>query len=363
MIVVERAGFFTTVQDHGRNGYRASGLPPAGAIDSYAYLVANAMVGNNRQAALEMTLCGDSFRFECSRLVAITGADMQCRLDGELVAGWSSFVVKAGQRLEFGPAVSGCRAYLAVAGGIDVPLVMGSRSTLWRAGLGGYCGRALRSGDRLPVGRPETGVGQVGRLPGDLVEQADGQPVRLRIIPGPQADMFTAEGWQTLLSAVYLLDNNSDRMGCRLQGPAVRHRSGADVITDAMCWGAIQVPPDGQPIIAMADGQTTGGYAKIAVVFAADLGKLGQCRPGDRVCFRLGEESEAIAARQDQAARLRQAGRWAGERHGWRRLVVTVDGRDYRVEIREDFGSPAIRAEPAGRRQAGIYAVGEGDYD
>lgn len=296
MFTTINPGFFTTIQDGGRWGYQAFGMPVAGAMDRYAYRVANLLVGNKMSAAaIEMTLLGASFKFDESQLVALCGADMQAKLDGVSVPNWSSFVVQKGSELKLEYAVTGCRAYLAVRGGIDVPSVLGSRSTYTRAKVGGLEGRALQQGDVLDVGDDRETEVRPGILKAEYVPKYE-QSITLRILLGPQDNMFTAEAKATLLNNEYVITDEADRMGYRLVGPKIAHIDKADIISDALPLGAIQVPAHGMPIVMMADRQTTGGYAKIGAVICPDLFKLAQAKPGDEVCFRLCSEEEAVNA-------------------------------------------------------------------
>jgi antagonist of KipI len=304
IITVLASGFLTTVQDEGRRGYRAFGMPWAGAMDRYALAAANLLAGNPPGAAvLEMTLSGGSFRFEEAAYVALCGADMGAALEGSPTGNWVAFPVASGTTLSFGPAARGCRTYIAVLGGIDVPVVLGSRSTYTRAGVGGFGGRALAEGDVLRIG-PAPAAGQLppGRSLTDRLVPLCGGEVRLRVLPGPQEEMFASDGIDTFFSSTYTVTDRNDRMGYRLEGPAVRHKGGADILTDALAPGAVQVPGDGMPIVMMADCQTSGGYAKIGTVIGADLRLLAQSRRGDTVHFVRCTEEEAVAALREERA-------------------------------------------------------------
>lgn len=287
-IDVVRPGLFTTVQDLGREHYQRYGIAQCGAMDRLALRLGNMLVGNDeREAALEVTLVGPVLRFGDDRVVAVTGGDLGPTLNGEPVAMWRSFKVRTGDVLAFAGWRSGCRAYVAVSGGIAVPLVMGSRSTFVRAGYGGFYGRALRAGDQVPLGpMPEAAPRAAGRrLPPDTVpDYAKFRPVRF--VWGPQDDAFTSEALDALTTGRYVVSNQSDRMGYRLEGPRLAHRSGADIVSDFIAMGSIQVPGDGQPIVLMADCQMTGGYPKIGVVIGVDLPYVAQRKPGDVLMFR-----------------------------------------------------------------------------
>lgn len=312
MIEVVAAGPLTTVQDLGRPGWRAFGMPVAGAADRQALVAANLLAGNPADAAaLELTLQGGAFRFEEPAYAALAGADLRASLDGAPVRAWSAFPLRAGATLALGAATAGTRAYLAVRGGVDVPPVLGSRSTYVRARVGGHEGRKLRAGDRLPIGRAPGAPPAGPRALGPSVVPRYHGPVELRVLLGPQDDSFTARGCETLLGADFRVTDRSDRMGWRLDGPAVEHAASADIVSDALLPGAVQVPGDGRPMVMGVDAPTVGGYAKIATVIGPDLARLAQARPGAVVRFRLVAEAEAVEA-------LRR------EREAWARLAVAL---------------------------------------
>ena len=281
-ILVKSPGPLTTVQDEGRFFHQSSGIRPSGVMDAAAYEAANALVGNgNGEAALEMTFLGATLEFQSAAWIAATGADMRAKLDGAPVERYRAVRVAAGQALAFGMAMNGCRGYLAVRGGIDVPPVMGSRSTDIGAKLGGFQGRALKAGDVLPTMKEDGWTPTGLNYEPPVYESA----MAVRVIPGPQEEYFTAKGLETFFSAAYEISPNSDRMGLRLEGPEIESRSGTDIVSDGIVFGAVQVPSGGKPIVLMADHQTTGGYAKIGTVISFDLPKLAQARPGDTVRF------------------------------------------------------------------------------
>lgn len=319
MIKTTQPGLFTTVQDEGRWGYQAYGMPVAGAMDRYTCRVANLLVGNHKGAAvLEMTMLGGTFEFLNDSFISVCGADMKPKLAGTEVPNWSAFPAPAGSVLSLEYASAGCRTYLAVRGGIDVPPVMGSRSTYTRAGVGGLEGRPLKVGDILSVG----GDWWFPALPARLPEQFTAHDKReqtLRVILGPQDDMFTREGIMTLLESRYAVTNEADRMGYRLEGPRIEHAGPADIISDALPEGAVQVPAHGMPIVMMADRQTTGGYPKIATVIGPDLRLLAQGRPGDVFRFRSCSDQEAIDALRDEEQRYLDLQRFLEEQqaHAW----------------------------------------------
>ncbi len=333
-IVVVQPGLLDTVQDLGRTGFRRYGVTGSGALDDFALRAANLLVGNPEGAAgLEITLVGPRLRFEGALTAALAGADLGAELDGRRLAPWRAFRARAGSELRFAGRRQGCRAYLAVYGGIDVPPVLGSRSTWTGAGLGGLDGRPLRAGDRLPVGAPPMVASalrhrqhagdhhalHVHRLPASLAPHYAGR-VTLRVLLGPQADYFTPEALADFLAAEWRVSERSDRMGYRLSGPRLLHRERAEIISDGIAPGSVQVPPDGQPIVILRDGQTTGGYPKLATLSQADIGRLGQAVPGDGVRFEVVSPEAAGAAWAEQLGRLRRVAHAA-----WRAGDVSPD--------------------------------------
>lgn len=294
VLEVEKPGLLSTVQDLGRRAYQEFGMPVAGAVDEYALQVANILVGNApSEAALELTLAGPVLKVLKGGLIAITGADLDPKLNGQQLPMWEAVKVSAGDTIALAWARSGCRSYLALAGGIDVPSVMGSKSTYIRGEIGGIGGRALKSGDLIRSGEsPETLEHFRLRVPAGYIPHYD--PFwEVRVVPGPQDDYFTERGLHTFFNNEYRVTGESDRMGCRLEGPKIEHLAGADIISDGIPPGAVQVPGDGRPIVMLADRQTTGGYAKIATVISADLWKIAQAKPGDRLRFQAVPVEEA----------------------------------------------------------------------
>jgi antagonist of KipI len=293
---VVRPGALTTVQDLGRWGVQSQGVPVAGPMDPVSHRVANALVGNDPgSATLEVTLIGPEIEFQDARAVAVAGAEFELLLDGLPVIG-GRFEVRPGSRLRFVGRRRGARAYLAVAGGIDVPPVLGSRATHLVSRMGGLNGRALAAGDRLRLGEPPARqpLRASGALPA-IASIPDGH-ARVRVMPGPQRERFADDALDILQSGSYRIANDSDRMGYRLEGLRLPHRRGADIISDATPFGVLQVPEAGQPLLLMADRQTTGGYPKIATVITADIGMAGQLGPGDAIAFTICSRQEAISA-------------------------------------------------------------------
>ncbi len=283
-IKVVSPGLLTMVQDEGRFGYQRFGVPVAGVFDRFAARIANWLVGNEANAAvLEATFLGPSLQAECTLQAAITGGDTNATLDGQPVPHWETFTWQTGQTLNLGAVTAGARFYLAVNGGIQVPPVMGSRSTYVRAEIGGHEGRKLQKDDSLPVDAGSISFIKPCRLPMAFRPQLTGEHC-LRVVLGPQDDYFTKEAIQGFLAGEYKVAPASDRMGIRLQGPAVNPLN-PDIVSDAITYGSVQVPKDGQPIIMGPDRQTTGGYPKIATVLEHDMSRLSQAKPGDVVRF------------------------------------------------------------------------------
>ena len=278
-------GLLSTIQDLGRFGFQASGFAPTGAADSLSMKRANALVGNAPgEAVLEMMLLGVTARFRTACVIALTGADMAPKINGSEIENGTAVRIDSGDVLELSGTRDGMGCYLAVAGGFDIPLIMGSRSTGMRFGVGGFNGRKLARGDVIPLRAP------VADLPGIECRRLLSKPVFsrhivLRAVAGPQDYMFSEEELNGFFSRPYSVTNATDRMGIRLEGKPIVPKNTSDIISDGTAFGAVQVPSGGQPIILMADRQTTGGYAKIATVITADLPRAAQMRPGNTVRF------------------------------------------------------------------------------
>jgi len=277
-------GAYTTVQDKGRYGYQQMGIPVSGVLDSFAFSVANMLVGNPAGCAvLEITVMGPRLEILSKADIAITGAEMGMTLNDRPVECWKSFRVKSGDILDIHQVKNGCRAYLAVSGGIDVPDVMGSRSTYVGGNIGGYYGRSLKQGDIIKRGKKLL-LDTKRHLSSAMIPQYSSNVV-IRAVPGPQDDFFD-EGLKTLIKSEFMVSAKADRMGYRLQGPVIKHREEMpkSIISEPSVPGGIQVPADGQPIILLVE-QTVGGYTKIATVISTDLSKVAQATPGDTICF------------------------------------------------------------------------------
>jgi biotin-dependent carboxylase-like uncharacterized protein len=306
-------GVMTTVQDLGRPGYQRLGVPPSGALDHVSMRAANLLAGNPPTAAvLEIAYAGPTLAVEGdSARVAFAGATAAIDVlaaDGsgirERLRPLESTRLTAGERLLIGALTGSAVAYLALEGGLALATVLGSRATLTRAGLGGFSGRALRAGDRIPLCQPVAAEREELTLPappGQFLAQGPARPARIRVVLGPQDDHFTAGGLGTFLSASYTITRAADRMGMRLAGPPLEHsQKGCNILSDGIATGAIQVPGDAMPIVLLADRQTTGGYPKIATVISADIPRLGRMAPGDQLIF----VAIDVAAAEAAAARL-----------------------------------------------------------
>jgi len=305
VIEIVSPGTLSTVQDVGRRSHGAFGVPPSGAMDELALRIANGLVGNRDDAAaIEVTLAGPKLRFDGEATVAIAGSRFHGMLEGRPLPHGESFRVPPGASLAIGKTLEGARAVVAVAGGIDVPIVLGSRATFVRGGFGGYAGRALRAGDRLSIGAPDGFVRR--RIRERALAPYDARAT-IRVVVGPQADAFTERGWRTFLESSYVVTPRSDRMGLRLSGPAIEHAGVADLVPEGIAPGAIQVPGDGEPIVLAADRPTTGGYVKIATVIGADLWRVAQAKPGDELRFETIDVDAARALLREQQEMLRWA--------------------------------------------------------
>lgn len=312
-VLVRSAGFLTSVQDLGRPGFRQSGVSVGGALDTYAMRVANALVGNRNEAAgLEVTLGKLQLRFEDARLVAWCGGAFTVRIgDKNLPAGHAGLVAKDDDLIVTAPQ-TGARAWLAISGGLDVPPVLGSRSTDLRGNFGGYQGRALRAGDALPLGRAkklpsrkrtvsEWGAPAAWATPGRA-------PASLRIVRGTDWNRFLSRAHTSLVTRSFAVTPASDRMGARLDGPPLDRMRTTDLLSEAVAPGTLQVPPNGEPILLLGDCQTIGGYPKIAHVITADLSIAAQLWPGHQVRFHevsLMEAQRLLREREEDFARFR----------------------------------------------------------
>lgn len=286
-IRVENPGLFTTVQDEGRLGYQQFGVSPSGPMDAHAFHIANILVGNQRgEGALEATYSGPTLVFDEAEVIAITGANMNPQVNGQSIPTYAAVAVKAGDTLSMGFATAGARAYIAFAGGLDIPLVMESKATLPGKHIGGLDGRKLDKGDTIGLVSPVASLhGMTERRVRPAVYPTD--KVQLRAVPGPQDDAFSREELRKFFIQEYTVTNEFDRMGCRLEADEpMHHLVDGNIISDGIAIGSVQVPTNGQPIIMLSDRQTVGGYTKIATVVSVDLPVIAQARPGMKLTFR-----------------------------------------------------------------------------
>jgi len=348
---VIKPGLLTTVQDLGRWGYQSSGVPVAGAMDLPALRIGNAIVGNcEGAAALEVTVIGPELAVEGEGVVVFSGAELGFSVNGRHVGSWTALCVKDGDVLSFSAPVKGCRGYLCTPGGIDVPLVMGSRSTYTRAKIGGYEGRALKAGDVVEAGGDGFFSKRIdGFRPPDEILPDYSSASELFILPGLQMDAFTEDGLKTLFSSEYEVSGESDRMGCRFDGPKVQHKeAGADIVSDAIPLGAVQIPGHGLPIAMLADRQTTGGYTKVGVLTPDSIQALAQMMPKARVRFARATMEQAIeelaaakaavdAVRQLRASWISRPSCSAGAlvKKVAAEFRITVEGKSYDVKCEE----------------------------
>ena len=279
----------TTIQDRGRLGYQNSGFAPSGFIDRVASHMANVLVENDdSEAVIEFCLIGPILRFDEEVNIAVCGGDFEIIVQGRTYPANKAVHVPAGETVRIMTNTVGTYGSIAVGGGLDIPEVMGSRSTNLRCGIGGYMGRSLMAGDVIGLRNPENGKKDLSWrwVPERrLVAPGDTAITKVRVIPGPQEDMFTEEGIKTFYESSYVISNQSDRMGFRLNGPQVEAVDGYDILSDGIVNGSIQISGTGEPIVMMADRQTTGGYAKIASLINVDIPLFAQLRPGQMVQF------------------------------------------------------------------------------
>lgn len=280
---VMKAGLQTTVQDLGRHGFREFGVSPSGAMDPYSLQMGNLLVGNTLgEAGLEAPIMGPVLMALHDVTIAICGGNLTPKINKQEIPLWKSIVIKKGQILSFGELKDGTRTYISIAGGIDVPYVLNSKSTYLTGKFGGFKGRALKEGDTL-YGYPFT---RRNRFLHTKFIPNYTNPLTVRVIVGPHHEKFTSIGLETFLTKEYFISPQSNRMGYQLTGPKIEHSNTADIISDAIPLGGIQVPASGQPIILMAEHQTTGGYSRIATVISADIHRLAQAQPGTKVRFK-----------------------------------------------------------------------------
>jgi antagonist of KipI len=290
-VIIQKAGILSTIQDLGRFGYQRFGVNPNGAMDRTAVRLLNTLLGDDQNSAvLEMHFPGGEFLFDDATVFAVGGADFRPRLSGDEIPNWTSHMAKSGSVLAFAGKTCGNRAYLAVAGGFEIPKWLGSASTSLTAEIGGHKGRRLQNGDRLQCDGREIASGN--RLGPSLIPPYCSRPV-IRVTPGPEYDVLTGSSVEALFSGSFAISSDSNRMGFRLAGPSLFRLSETEMLSSGTAFGTIQLLPNGQLVVLMADHQTTGGYPRIANVIERDLPLLAQLGPGDKVEFSLIAHSEA----------------------------------------------------------------------
>lgn len=337
----------TLVQDSGRRGYQQYGVPVSGVMDAYAHRISNMLVGNEELAAvLEVTFLGPRLEFLSDCVFAVAGGNLQPQINGVPTPMWKSIHACKGEILSFAGLKSGCRGYIAFSGGISVPEVMGSKSTYMKGRIGGIEGRPLKAGDVLQIGPPSDNLHLLKNKSVDYkqVPVYSAENV-LRVVMGPQADSFTEAGVRTFLSSCYTVSHECDRMGYRLEGEPIEHATGSDIISDGITMGAIQVPGQGKPIIMMADRQTTGGYTKIGTVIRADLWKIAQAKPGDRMSFSEIGIDEAHQVLKEQEAVLASVRDRIDSQVivSENRFDIRINGESFHVNV-EEIQSPNPRS-------------------
>lgn len=317
---VIKAGMLSTVQDLGRNGYRKDGVIESGAMDKEALRLGNILLGNEEaEGGLELTLSGPTLLFESDAMIAITGANLSPQLNGVPIEMWRPLYVAKGAVLSFGEAIAGCRAYLAIQGGLDIDQVLGSYSTYLRAGFGGFEGRALKKGDRIAFRSdvPVLPEGMNWGLSRSMYTPLN--PQVIRVMKGPEFELFHEHSIADLFLTEFKISTAADRMGYQLEGPLLQLKTAKEMLSSAVAFGTIQVTAQGIPIVLMADHQTTGGYPRMLQVLSVDLGKLAQLRPGDGIQFELIALKQAqtlLIARAAEINQLRQSLTFKYKNHG-----------------------------------------------
>lgn len=341
-IRVEQQGLMTTIQDLGRVGHRAAGISQTGSLDTYAASIANWLVGNEEQSAvLEMTIIGPVLKFETEVMFSLCGANLQPVLNGEPIPNWTAVQAHVGDVLSFLGKVTGSRTYMAVSGGFQTPLVLGSRSTHVKAGMGGHEGRPLKKGDLLPVLslNPEAKGWTGNRLDPSLQPQYESE-VQIAMLPGPHLDRFVDGVLEVFCASPYKVTTLCDRMGFRLAGTPLTHKAAADLLSEPNQIGSIQVPGDGQPIILMNDAGTTGGYTKIATVLQSELHKIAQLGSGDVIQFvpLSIEEARTRSVTYFKSLESIKKELLAWQRPLGKAFTVKVNGKSYSVYVEEVKG-------------------------
>lgn len=338
-ILVINGGLLTTVQDAGRYGRQQFGVSVSGAMDVQSLRVANILAGNAwDEAGLEATILGPTLEFRTDNIIAVTGGDLSPALNDNPLPMYRAVAVRKGDVLKFGTPVSGSRAYITFAGGLEIEPYMGSKSTYLRGGFGGLDGRKLQPGDVINFSNPKPTLPNMAARMAEP-KRFDNENITQRVVLGPQDDYFSEKGLETFFSAPFILTKDCDRMGARLDGEALEHSRGGTIISDGINYGAIQVPPDGKPIIMLADRQSTGGYTKIACVISADHALIAQAKPGMTVRFEkvLIEEAQDLYVKQLDALKTLEESikreKTPGE--AIRTFDVKVNNTMYSVSVQE----------------------------
>lgn len=299
-IRILKAGLLTTVQDMGRTGYQSQGFGVSGVMDVRSFKIANLLLDNpENEAVLEFTLIGPTLEFTSACIIAITGGDFHPEVNGEPAPMYTALYMKKGDILKFGSARTGSRGYIAFSGYLKIPVVMGSRCTSLKSKIGGFKGRKLMEGDYISFRIKRNYLPFFLSRKLDLHEY-DEESVTLRVVMGPQDDMFSKQGIRNFLNEEYTVTSDFDRMGCRLEGPFIAPKTTSDIISEGIALGSIQVPSHGKPIILLADRQTTGGYAKIATVISVDIPKLVQRKTDQKIRFEAVSVEEAQRLYQEE---------------------------------------------------------------
>lgn len=285
-IRILKGGMLTTVQDLGRTGYQSQGFSVAGVMDVRSFKIANLLLDNpENEAVLEFTLIGPTLEFTSATIIAITGGDFQPTINGDPAPMYTALYMNKGDILKFSSARTGSRGYIAFSSYLDIPVVMGSRCTNMKSGIGGFKGRKLQAGDYMNFRIKRRYLPFFLSRKLDLNE-FDQDEAELRVVMGPQDDVFSKQGIETFLTSEYTVTSDFDRMGCRLEGPFIASKNTSDIISDGIAFGSVQVPSHGKPIILLSDRQTTGGYAKIATVASVDIPKLVQRKTDHKIRFK-----------------------------------------------------------------------------
>ncbi len=327
-------GLLTTIQDMGRYGYQKYGVPVSGAMDQFAMRAANILVGNDENAAvLEITALGPKIEFITDTYISITGANLSTNLDNIPIPRWETIKTTRGSNLTFNEIQDGMRAYLGIAGGIDVPLVLGSRSTNIQSSFGGLEGRSLKEGDIISTLIPIDAKLDFKNLPDTYLIPKYGEYHEIKIILNSQENIFALEASQIITQSKYIISPESDRMGYKLEGPKLLHQNGPDIISEGNPPGAIQVSGDGQPTILLADRGTTGGYTKIATVISTDMSKLAQALPGQALTFKSVTREEANKSFYEQEKILEMMrSKDVLDVNLYQGQTISVDGRVFEIQ-------------------------------